>query len=221
MPAISAPPSSAPSAADAALDDADALPAVGKVWDEGPKRSLSEIMAAAGRPKPQTADQRPQTGLAITPELQAIWQTFLQRVQEQFGPPVHVPLASGEPRREGSTLIVRFAGPFAVMASFLEKHRDQLQRMVSEIAGEQLGLQLVADHSAPPPKIAPLPNRANPAGAGNAGGNAPASIVTNAPREGLPLTPDVRAELEKNPLIRSILEGFNGTIVKLENKETE
>jgi hypothetical protein len=37
------------------------------------------------------------------------------------------------------------------------------------------------------------------------------------PRDGIPLTPELRGQLEKDPLIRGLLEGFNGVIIKVES----
>lgn len=191
------------------LDDADALPAVGKVWDTGPKRSLSEILASAARKPAAQANSSTKATPQPSGELGAIWAQALEQVQEALGPAVHVPLSSGQPIREGDLITIRFGGPFSAMARYLEKYRDQIQATLSAAAGEAVRVVLEADAAgavtAPPGN---LPAR-------QANENRPAPTLAPQ-REGIPLTPDLRASLEKDPLIRAIMEMFNGNIVKVE-----
>lgn len=197
----------------AAIDDADALPAVGKVWDSGPKRSLSEIFAAQAKKTQQQQPDQPATP-PIADGLQPLWEALLQRVQQQLGNSVHIPLLSGQPRREGDILVVRLTGPFAHIGKMLEKYRDQVAALASEVAGTTLGFRLELDATAP---AAPSPA----ARSGGPATNSPAqqsAISAPAVREGIPITPELRQELEKDPLIRSLLVDFNGTIVKVEQK---
>lgn len=194
------------------MEDADSLPAVGRVWDSGPKRSLSEILAAAARQKQaqQVPSARPSP--AGSSELGVAWGAILEQVKEAMGPAVHVPLSSGEPRRDGADLRIRFGGAFAAMARYLEKYRDPIQAIVAANLADGPRVVFEADFAAP---IRPMP-------AGNAGGVPPAPRPLPSPgagmpaKEGVPLTPDLRAELEKDPLIRAIMETFSGSIVKVE-----
>jgi hypothetical protein len=214
----------APPSADSgdSLDDADALPAVGKVWDDGPKRSLGEILASASRQRQVAAPAIQPTQRASIPgtmgsDLAAIWSAGLQQVQDELGAAVHVPLVAGQPTRDGDRLVIHFTGAFAAMSKYLDKHRDEIQRIFSTVAGEALLVQFQADESpvasssASQPSHAlrqPLPPRS------------PAENLTTSaaavPRDGIPLTPELRAQLEKDPLIRGIMEAFNGNIVKVE-----
>ncbi len=201
------------------LDDGDALPAVGKVWEDGPKRSLGEILAEAARkreaaagPQVQPTERRP---AALPGDLASIWPATLQQVQDEIGPAVHVPLASGVPSRDGDTVTVRFAGAFAGMASYLQKHRDDIQRILSSVAGEALQLRLEAVESAraPAPATGAAPGNRTDYRRQQADRPMPAPPVRET---GMALTPELRAQLEKDPLIRAVMEQFDGNIVKVE-----
>jgi len=198
----------------APADDGDALPAVGKVY-EGPKKSLSEILAAdaARKRQPPTPDRPP--GPTVQPELAEFWPRFLEAVKEQLGMSQHVPLLSGEPRREGGKLVIRFAGPFASLVRYLEKYRDPMQQIAQSVIGEEIGLQFEADASAP----APVPAQPQGRAGGASSHPADAAMAQVAARDGIPLTPELRSELEKDPLIRSIMQQFNASIVKVEQSE--
>lgn len=194
---------------------------------------MSEIFAAQAAKKAKAQEQANDGPAPIAAELQPFWQAMLQRVQQDMGNSTYIPLLSGQPRRENDVLVVRLTGPFAHIGKMLEKHRDQLQTIASEVAGEQLGFRFELDASAPAPAVAGVAQRsggmgaggsAGPAGTGGAGGpatNSPTqqSTIASAPmRDGIPITPELRQELEKDPLIRSLLVEFNGTIVKVEQK---
>lgn len=204
-----------------ALDDADDLPAVGRVWDNGPKRSLGEILAEANLKKRQLPPaiqptQRQSHARSMSADLASIWPATLQEVQDTLGASVHVPMLGGQPRREGESVIVHFGGAFAVMARYLEKYRERMQQILCRVAGEPMLLQFEIDDS---PLAAPV----SPAGdqvpqrqlsPQESGGNA--SPPPQPGHQGLALTPELRTELEKDPLIRAFVEAFNGNIVKVE-----
>lgn len=215
-------------ASDTEIDDGDALPTVGKVWDTGPKRSLSEIFAAQ-TPKPAQPPPQPSPAPnVIASDLQPIWNALLQRAQQQYGNAVYLPLVASQPRREGDVLVIRLTGPFAHVGKMLEKYHAQLEAIITEVAGAPLNLKLELDAAAPAPASPPSGPSAAPsaatAPAQRSGDPAIASptqqstIAAPPPRDGIPLTPELRQELEKDPLIRSLLIGFNGTIVKVEQK---
>jgi hypothetical protein len=176
-------------------------------------------LAASNKAKVSPAPPSNSARVAVPQDLQAVWQSLLQAVSEQLGASVHVPLASAQPRREGGVVVARFTGHFAIMAKYLEKRRDQLQEMLSVAAGESLGLRFELDESTPPPKTVPMLQTPRSDGSGTAPAPAAASIALAVPREGIPITPELREQLEKDPLIRSLLEGFNGNIVKVENEK--
>jgi len=199
-------------------DEADDLPAVGRVWDTGPKRSLGEILAEANLKKRQSPatiqpSQRPSH---VSADLASIWPATLQEVQDSLGASVHVPMLGGKPRREGESVIVHFGGAFAVMARYLEKYRERMQQILCTVAGEPMLLQFEIDESSPvTPASAlesqgqqhPLPRQER--------GTSTAPPAAQG-RDGVPLTPELRTELEKDPLIRAFMEAFNGNIVKVE-----
>ena len=123
---------------------------------------------------------------------------------------------AGEPRREGDVLVIRFVGPFAAIARFIEKHREQLASMASAIAESPMGVRFEIDESGPMPAVAPQAQRPQGAPQGAAPSSSPAN--SQAPRrDGIVITPELRNQLESDPLIRAMLEGFNGNIVKVEN----
>ena len=217
--AISAPPSPAPtpspspatSSSDDSVDDGDALPAVGKVWDDGPKRSLSEILAEANRRQPSA----PAVSVSVRPAVSHLphdvadfWNATLQRVGEILGTPVKIPLESGQVTRDNQQVIVRFGGPFAAMASFLEKHRDQVRQIVCDVTSEELSLRFEVDESSQP---------TIPATPGRPRTNSPATPAPAPARpEGVPITPELRDQLTQDPLIRAVIQTFNATIVKVQ-----
>jgi hypothetical protein len=209
------------------VDDGDALPAVGHAWTGGPTRSLSQIFAAKNTNAPVPAAEPP-AGPAIPADLQSIWDALIHRAKDQFGNAVYLPLVASQPRRDGDVLVIRLTGPFAHVGKTLEKYRDQLGAMVSEVVGSPLGIRLEVDATAPAPAAAPSPSTASPAPAAQSAAGRPARPVSSPtqqatlapppPREGILLTQELRQELEKDPLIRSLLVAFNGTIVKVEQK---
>lgn len=224
-PALQAPSLINATATDTQEDDGDALPAVGQVWNNGPKRSLSEIFAAQKTKPAPSPQQSPATPAVVTSDLQPIWDALLQRAQQQYGNAVYLPLVASQPRREGDVLVIRLTGPFAHVGKMLEKYREPIQAIASEAAGTPLGIRLELDASSPA--------TASPPSAAFSGASAPvqrpggptvtsptqqAAIAAAPARDGVPLTQELRQELEKDPLVRSLLVGFNGTIVKVEQK---
>jgi hypothetical protein len=75
-------------------------------------------------------------------DLAAIWSAGLQQVQDELGAAVHVPLVAGQPTRDGDRLVIHFTGAFAAMSKYLDKHRDEIQRIFSTVAGGALGWTL-------------------------------------------------------------------------------
>lgn len=204
------------------MDDGDALPAVGKVWDTGPKRSLSEIFAAQNAKAAAQAEATPAAAATIESEFQPIWGALLQQAQQRWGNSVYLPLVAAQPRREGDVLVVSLSGPFVHVGAMLQKYRDQLEAMLAEI-GTPLGVRLelnaaVPTPAAPPAQPAAAAPRSQPSGPAVASPTQQSAIAAVPARDGIPLTPELRQELEKDPLIRSLLVGFNGTIVKVEQK---
>jgi len=224
-PALQAPSLINATATDSGEDDGDALPAVGQVWNNGPKRSLSEIFAAQTAKTTAPPQRPPATPAGIASDLQPIWDALLQRAQQQYGNAVYLPLVASQPRREGDALVIRLTGPFAHVGKMLEKYRDQIQAIASEAAGTPLGIRLELDASSPaataPPSAAPSTASAaaqRPSSPTVTSPTQQATITAAPARDGIPLTQELRQELEKDPLIRSLLIGFNGTIVKVEQK---
>lgn len=199
-------------------DDADDLPSVGRVWDSGPKRSLGEILAEANLKKRQSpaAIEPSQRPSHVSADLASIWPATLQEVQDSLGASVHVPMLGGKPRREGDAVIVHFGGAFAVMARYLEKYRERMQQILCNVAGEPMLLQFEIDESSPVSPASASESQGQQRPLPRQEGGSSTAPPSPPGREGLPLTPELRTELEKDPLIRAFVEAFNGNIVKVE-----
>ena len=199
---------------EAALDDA--LPAVGKVFD-GPRISLGAMFAGkANQPKPAASPPSRPGAPAGMPDF---WPAALESIKERLGPGIYTPLLAAEARLADGIVVLRFTGAFTTMAKFLDKSRDAIQEIITEVSGQSLGVRLEADDSAAPPHASGM-GVAPGVGAGHQ--HAPQKFPPvqghhAVPRDGgIPITPELRAELEKDPLVRAILESLGGNIVKYE-----
>jgi DNA polymerase-3 subunit gamma/tau len=229
-PAASAPSSiptpSAPMDFDLGEDD-DALPSVGKVWDDGPKLSLSTIMAqakqkAAAAPPPMAAAESPLSNIeAVDPtSLSATYKAMIDLVAKH-GASLPGLLSPGRYMGvEDGRAVIRFSPDQESLLQLLDKKtkRDLIVSAFSEVLQQPVGVKFELDAVAPLPTSAPLTTASN--GAAAAASRPSSRAATPPPPEApaapsIRLTPELRAELEQDPLIRSILE-LGGTIVKVE-----
>ena len=221
-------------------DDGDALPAVGKVWDEGPKVSLAALLAqhSAGtgsrerHPPPRPAGRRLSTraGTALVAPVDdgGVWKALLEHLEQQGPRGIGLSSLLSLGRFAGvdsDYAVIRFPDANSTIAQMLEKNgkKEQLRDALTMVRGQQTGVRFEVD---PPPaageaSVAPAapaspaassrpdPAAARPAPARETRPPEPAPVVNR-------LTPEVRAALEADPLVKAVLEELGGTIIKAE-----
>ena len=208
---------------DADADADDALPAVGRVWEEGPKLSLATIMAQAKRQERQTAPaERPAATdanvEAVDPSnLPGTWQALLAMLAKH-GPSLQGLLSQGRfVGIEDGRAVIRYSKNQEMTVRLLEKNgkREMIAAALTELRSEPTGVRFEVDatelEAAPSPAATPAqsaPRRAIP--------TVPApQPEPAAAAPSIRLTPELRAELESDPLIRAVIE-MGGNIVKVE-----
>ena len=210
-------------------DDNDALPAVGKVWDDGPKLSLSTLMAQA--------KQKAQIAAAIAPpvveakgsnvepvdtsNLLAVYKSMLTLIAKH-GPSLPGLLAGGQfIGVEEGRAIIRYPKSQETTVRLLDKNgkRELVVDALSEVLNQRVGVRFEVDAAdeSPGAASANTPSSASPrstaARANAALAPSPTPEVPSTPS--IRLTAELRAELEQDPLIRSLIE-LGANIVKVE-----
>ena len=200
-----------PAPMDIDLGEDDALPAVGRVWDDGPKLSLASIMARDRQKSlPPISNVEP----VVASNLSAIHQSMLALIAKK-GPSLHGLLTSGrfDGVHDGSA-VIRFPNNQDTNVRILSNNgkRELVSAALSEVLQQQVGVRFELD--APDQST---PTITSPAQNSRPAPRAPAAAPP-APEPATPsirLTPELRAELEQDPLIRSLIE-LGGSIVKVE-----
>jgi DNA polymerase-3 subunit gamma/tau len=173
----------------------DALPAVGKVWDEGPKRSLATIMAQTNVPPPAVSVEPVDAN-----DTAAVWRAMLA-VLGQKGQAITGLVCQGEFAGfdEDGCAILKYKSGQSGLVRMLERKdkRDSLTEAFSRVLGKPVGVRFEisgeSEESADKISKAAARSAADP----------------SAER----LTAERRAEVEADPLVKAILESFGGVVL--------
>jgi hypothetical protein len=208
------PPATAPEPPDefdAGLDDGDALPAVGRVWDEE-RVSLSSAMArGGGAAAPSFASVEPELPVEATSmiderDLRQVWTRLLGGLRENRS--VGPLLAQGRLKQLTAEQAVIVVPPGSATVARLKSDviRAEFQRLLGRL------VNLIIEADAAPATAGEGAKIASAAPAGGGGSAAPA------PGGGAP-SPEQRRQLAGDPLIRGLMEQFGATIVRVENHD--
>ncbi len=206
----------------------DALPAVGRVWDEGKKRSLSEIFKRTepSRVEPARAEPAVASNIAAVGdgEYAGVWSRLLGRVRAEAPPMAGFLTGSELVSVDDAQVKVRFPNPSAPKYFEANGRREKLSALVSEVMGRPVGVSFeVAARSAEatpteaPAEAAPAirPNRAPPMTRAPET-TAPARIEAS---NDIVVTAELREELSHDPLVKAVMERLGGTIIKVEKAD--
>jgi hypothetical protein len=205
--------------------DTDDLPTVGKVW-EGERRSLSSMFAAqraaAAPPMPPSAEAalRNQTsadegvgGTNIDPTNHAaVWQAFLARIADQ-GASLHGVLTQARLAAiTDGQAVIRISPQHETFLTRLQSNgkQDLLRNLLSELLQQPTGIRFELD-DAPPPESQPSHPRTSPSQE-VAPQSPPAAYGEPAQ---IPLTPELRQELESDPLIEAVMRELGGQLLNI------
>jgi DNA polymerase-3 subunit gamma/tau len=216
--------------------DDDALPAVGKVWDNsGP--SLSELLKARSESTASTPAPEPQSDPQPTPsadsnvepvevqDLPRVWQSMLDLLSAR-GPMLLSLVQPGQLTAiEDDLAVVRYEPRHETFVKMLERNgkKDLVRDALAQVTGRSLGLKFEIDAAAgegasdapegiPSTKARPCPRPVKhdnlaPVGA------APPPAQPNVVR----ITPELVESLKsEEPLIRGLMDELGATIVKVE-----
>lgn len=196
-------------------DDADdALPAVGKVWDDGPKLSLGEIMKRAKLAEQQSARATPPPVAQANNYPDGQKARLLKIIEEAGALMVHGVLSQGRIRgvEDGRVVILLPARQESFIKNFERNtKRDLIRGAIADVFGAGVGIQLQVDTTPTPATASPgtsssAPRRSEP------DTTSPAPVQTNT----IPLTPELRDSLSQDPLVSAIIKELNGSIVRVE-----
>jgi DNA polymerase-3 subunit gamma/tau len=241
-PASAAPVVSAPPSLDDEDDD-DALPMPGRVW-EGPKESLSTLMAKAATPSP--AAEPPNVEAVGSADQATVWRAMLAIVAEQQGPALSGLLQNAQfVGVEDGRAVVRLPKQNETFLKLLDKEakRAAVRAAFSQVLNTPVGVHFEVAADAPaaacdqcgkPATVHRSEVRAGkrleshlcPACAARQ--ERPATTAAAPPSPAPPpqmaevantvrLTDEIRGNLYKTePLVRAIVDQLGGTVIKLE-----
>ncbi len=226
-------------------DEADSLPAVGKVY-EGPKRSMSAIFAEKKKAAAEAAEasaaavardssspdvaSATSSAAALAPgtsDLGAVWQQLLHAAAE-LGSGVAVPLASGHLLRiDNDEAVIQFTHAMAGLAHVVQFKHDALREKLQTILDRPISLtiQTASATAAPPPAH---PARSAPAAPARGNGQPrprPTDSHADLPPAPLPVagppadTPEIRRQVAQDPLVRGVMDTLGGTILRVEHSD--
>jgi len=213
-PAYAAPSADLSSQPDADTDDA--LPAVGRVWNDAPpKRNPLLKPREPARPVPPTFDNVEPVGGSFGTQ----WSSLLGRLS--FG--VRSVLEQARPAGvvDGHLQIELSPKHETFLEMFENGKKDHIRQAVADSFGAGVGVkfsvesanaQASANVQAPildPPRRATRPALT------------PEATVQPAPMSSptLPITPDLREEMMQNPMVRAVVEYLGGQIVRVEQSD--
>ena len=223
-------------------DDADSLPAVGKVY-EGPKRSMSAIFAEKmkaaaaasvtvaghhGGPSPDAAAPTTSSvAVALAPpdasDLAAVWQQLLDAAAE-LGSGVAVPLAQGQLLSiDNDQAVIHFSHAMAGLAHVVQFKHDALRDKLQTILDRPVSLRIQTGE----PSAAPAATPATPAGRNHPPRPRPADVNSDADIPAGPAlmsgppqdTPEIRRQVAQDPLVRGVMDTLGGTIIRVEHTD--
>jgi DNA polymerase-3 subunit gamma/tau len=196
-------------------DESDDLPQVGRVW-EGPRPSLSTLMARSRAADPLPPPPPP-ASFNIEPvdpnDLPAVWRALLSLLANQ-GPGLTAMLSQGRYTGiEDGRAVIQFSRDQEFFAKSLDRNgkKDAIREAMVRILGRPVGLKFDVSTETPPPVETPswAANPVNPAPQPSTPAAAPSGPAS------LPLTAELLGTLQSNPLIKSLLDNFGGTIIKV------
>jgi hypothetical protein len=205
------------------LGDDDSLPAVGKVWDDGPKRSLSQIMADAKRstPPPPAAVPARLVDANVEPvdgaNVSGVWKAMLGLLAKH-GQSLQGLLSQGRfVGIEEGRAVIRYSKAQETTVRLMERNgkRELVSEALSAVLNQPTGVRFeidADDASAPVAASAPSASATRSASTARP---AAAPVPEPAGTPAIRLTPELRAELECDPLIRAVIE-MGASIVKVE-----
>lgn len=195
-------------ASDLDLDEGDALPAVGKVWDDGPKRSLGAIMkeqrlAAAAAPAAVAAPVRAEGENieAVDPgNLPAVWRRLLDRLSEKVS--IHSMISQG--RLTGiveDQAVISFGESFPATLLSRQGKKELICETLTTVLGRPTGVRFEVDPNQP----------AQPAAAA-------ARAAAPAPAASTRITPEQMEQLKQDPLIGRLMAEFNADPIAMKEE---
>jgi hypothetical protein len=218
-------------------EEDDALPAVGKVWDNsGP--SLSELLKArqSEEPAPAPAPAREPEASNVEPvsstDLPAMWQRLLE-VLEARGPALHSLVVHGKLTAiDNDRAVISYDKKHQTFVKLLDRNgkKDVVRDALSQVAGRPLGVHFDVDSSAS--------DEAEPAAASTAVMERPVARQQPVKREvvrvpvepplpaapapaAIRITPELKESLRNSePLIKSLMDELGADIVKVESPES-
>ncbi len=199
-------------------EDADSLPAVGKVYEGTGPTSIFAAFKKAGSSKPAPAPQRTVDPANLGP----VDRSDFSRLLDQFhaaametAPTVAGFLEGGKiVSLESSVVTLEYPKNFEASVRMLDRggKRESLQRVLSDMLGEEVGLRLSVSNEIL--ETIPVRRHVEPRITEKDRAEPAQPIPMN---QGIPITEDLRIEiLQNNPLAKSLAEQFNARIVKVE-----
>jgi DNA polymerase-3 subunit gamma/tau len=195
-------------------DEADALPAVGKVFD-GERRSLGAIFASSRGLQPRMPSPEPSNVSTVdsgefAPVMQRLRAAMRQHGSGYEGILVHgqiVALANGQ-------ATIRYSHQHEASARMLERNgkREAVQQVLSELINEPVGLTIEVEEEPEGESLVPVPPTSRVLQP-----RISARVAQEPPPP--PAAPPLTAEqkqkiLETDPFVRATVELFGGEIVK-------
>jgi hypothetical protein len=112
--------------------------------------------------------------------------------------------------------VIQFAKEQEFFAKNLDRNgkKDLLRDTLGRILGRPIGIKIditaeaITPSITPTPPPTPTPNAPSPT-------HPTAATTTQGDPTSLPLTPDLLASIQSDPLIKSLLDNFGGTIIKV------
>jgi DNA polymerase III subunit gamma/tau len=225
-----------------AEEDDDALPAVGKVWDNsGP--SVSELLkqrnAAESQPEPiAVAATDSNVEPADPKDVAVLWKNLLAALEAR-GPGLFSLVSQGrlaEIDADGRA-VIRYERKHETFVKMLERNgkKDTVRELLTQVAGEPMGVKFEVDDDAAEPQAAPTTAAVMEGPAPSA---PPRPLVRRdvqpvrktedsqpvvpapPPIPAVKITPELIESLrQREPMIKSLMEELGATIVKVEPPE--
>jgi hypothetical protein len=212
---------------DAAEDDDDALPSVGRVW-EGPGPSLGAILKqhaakSAAPPPPPPPGPPPASDSNVEPvsptDLPAVWKALLQLLS-QHGPGLHSLLSHGRlVAIEDGRAVIRYGPQHETFVKMLDRNgkKDLVRDAIGRVLRQSIGVRFEIDEAPegePEPAAAPGSAPAPVARTGSPEVTRPAAPP---PTPAVKITPELIESIRAaEPLVRALMDELGAQIVKVE-----